>query len=251
VQALAASVRTDGIGACVVEAADEERKRLRRRSVPVLAAAGVEPSCPGVLRGVVDDFARQVQRRGAGDPRQRLRHLVQRHLVAAHARPREPPAARDGRSPVRRRSVPAARRRLRARAATGATAAGVAARRHTVDGAAANEPCAIPCGALTIASSAGFIAFAAQRRRRGLGDACLGNRRPTSVRGHRPPVRHLRARCGGCEAGIEAVHGGSWHRGAARQAPAPKLLCRTVLAEIRDFLARSPPARFPPCGAWR
>ena len=219
VQALPASVRTDGIGACMVEAADEEREGLRRRSVPVLAAAGVEPSCPGVLRGVVDDFARQAQRRSAGDPRQRLRHRVQPHLVAAHARPREHPAARDGRSPVRRRSVPAARRRLRARAATSATAARVAARRHRVDGAAANEPCATPCGALSIASSACFIAFAAQRRRRGLGNACLSNRRPTSVHGHRPPVLRLRARCRGCEAGIEAVRG---DRGTAAQRGKPR-----------------------------
>ena len=32
--------------------------------------------------------------------------------------------------------------------------------------------------------------------------------------------------------------------------PGPKLPFWPVLAEIRDFLARSPPARFPPCGTW-
>jgi hypothetical protein len=220
-QALPASMRTHGIGACMVEATYEERQGLRRRSVLVLAAAGIEPSHPGVLRGVVDDFARQAQRCSAGDPRQRLRHCVQPRLVAAHARPREHPAARDCRPPVRSRSAPAARSRwrARARAATGAAAAGVAARRHRVDGASANEPCAAIFGTPSISVSACFIAFAAQRRRRGLGDTCLGNRRPTSVHGHRPSVLRLRARCRGCEAVIEAVHrdrGTAAQRGKSR-----------------------------------
>jgi hypothetical protein len=220
-QALPASVRTHGIGACMVEATDEERQGLRRRSVLVLAAAGIDPSHPGVLRGVVDDFARQAQRCSAGNPRQRLRHRVQPRLVAAHARPREHPAARDCRRPVRSRSAPAARSRwrARARAATGATAAGVAARRPRLDGASANEPCAALFGTPPISVSACFIAFAAQRRRRGLGDTCLDNRRPTSVHGHRPPVLRLRARCRGCEAVIETVRrdrGTAAQRGKSR-----------------------------------
>lgn len=220
-QALPASVRTHGIGACMVEATDEERQGLRRRSVLVLAAAGIDPSHPGVLRGVVDDFARQAQRCSAGNPRQRLRHRVQPRLVAAHARPREHPAARDCRRPVRSRSAPAARSRwrARARAATGATAAGVAARRPRLDGASANEPCAAIFGTPPISVSACFIAFAAQRRRRGLGDTCLDNRRPTSVHGHRPPVLRLRARCRGCEAVIETVRrdrGTAAQRGKSR-----------------------------------
>jgi hypothetical protein len=222
-QALPASVRTHGIGACMVEATDEERQGLRRRSVLVLAAAGIDPSHPGVLRGVVDDFARQAQRCSAGNPRQRLRHRVQPRLVAAHARPREHPAARDCRRPVRSRSAPAARSRWRARArartATGATAACVAARRPRLDGASANEPCAAIFGTPPISVSACFIAFAAQRRRRGLGDTCLDNRRPTSVHGHRPPVLRLRARCRGCEAVIETVRrdrGTAAQRGKSR-----------------------------------
>jgi hypothetical protein len=187
---LSAAMRTHGIGAYVAEDADEERNRVHRQCLLSLAVAGLEPSHPGFLGGVVDDFARQARCRGSGDARKLVRDRAQPRLVGAHARPRMHTATNFWWPPVRCRIRLAAHKSRRAHTTASATAACAAMRRRRIDPAPTRWPCAAQSRTPSFSSIAGGIVLSSRLWPQGLCVACLGNQTPASpYRGQRTITR--------------------------------------------------------------
>lgn len=101
VPTLAAAMRAHGVGADVMEDADEVRGRIRPLSLLARFPSRCQPPCPGFLRRVVTPFHRQSQRRRVRDLLEHSRHRGQRAPLAGHGRIRWTAVACGRRSTLR------------------------------------------------------------------------------------------------------------------------------------------------------